>query len=84
MMIDIPVFIAFDCSDGYAATVRRNHQRVFTMRFDTDDGDKPAQFCTSYPPTARSHWSTDKDGVLFAMFSRECDEAIKRRAGAGS
>lgn len=84
MMIDVPVFIAFDCNPHSS---RHSNQVaycagscVFTLRYDTNDGDKPAQFCTGYPPTERSFWVTDKDGVLVGMLDSKTDQKLTKRA----
>ena len=78
MLIDIPVTICFD----HDSTWRAPHSagRVFTMRYDTVDTDKKAQWTTDYPPKPNSHWITDEQGVLFDLLTSEADRAIRRRA----
>ncbi len=84
MKIDVAVFIAFDCQSGFiSSTPNLGHAagtRTFTMRYDTEDMNAPAQFCNHYPPRADAYWMTDKDGVLFALHATDTDKKIRSRA----
>jgi len=83
MLIQIPVIITFDCTDLHSATrAALGASRTFTMRFDTADTSVPASFTDSYPPRDGATWSPDKEGVLFALFTRQVDAAIAKRAEA--
>jgi hypothetical protein len=81
MLIDIPVTIKFDCKSK-SAQDPLDHARVFTMRYDTTDTDKPAQWINYYPPRADSHWIADTQGVLFDLLTSGADKAIKKSAEA--
>lgn len=85
MLIEIPVTVSFDI-DGNTADMMTFHrkragQRVFTMRYETDPNTKePAKFCIGYPPTAKSYWMTDGEGVLFELLTSDADKTIAVRA----
>jgi hypothetical protein len=77
MLIDVPVTICFDTQDP------RGPQRIehtFTMRYETDDTDKPAQWCRDYPPDKRSRFYTNDDGLLFDLLPRNAEKVIAQRA----
>lgn len=77
MLIDIPVLIAFDCTDmGRAYT----HKRTFTMRFDVDKEDEPAQYATRYPPRATESWWADHTGLLFDLMPHGAYDKIVKDA----
>lgn len=81
MLIDVPVTITFDHDSRWRAG-QRSHSRIFTMRYDTEDNDAPAQYCLQYPPPDKARWSVDKDGILFDLFTSDADSAIKKAAAA--
>lgn len=76
MLIDIPVFIAFNATN--AVTAYRNNPstivgRTVTMRFDPEDTDLPITVADIWPPDAETHFHTDKDGVLAGILPRDFD-----------
>ena len=79
MLIDIPIYIAFN-TDPIHASAYHDGQRVFTMRYDIHDEAAPAQYTDHFPPRANATWSTDTHGVLFALFARTTEERIKFKA----
>lgn len=82
MLIEIPVFMAFDANPLHSRghIDRAAGSRVFTMRLDTEDTGRPAQYCTEYPPKPESFWSTDSDNVLFALLPSTIDRQLRERA----
>lgn len=81
MLIDIPVTIKFDC-ESKIAQGPLDHARIFTMRYDTVDTDKEAQWTDHYPPRPDAHWITDTQGVLFDLLTSAADKSIRRMAEA--
>jgi hypothetical protein len=79
MLIQIPVTITFDV-EGTASY--RRPPRVFTMRYDTEDTDRPADYCNQYPPPKDAAWYQDSAGVLFEFMSSAIDKAITKAAEA--
>lgn len=85
MLVQIPVYIAFDCegSDHYQIARRAGSDTVFTLRFDANaNAGRPAEFCDHYPPNPKSIWVTDDDGILFSFFSKSIEDELLRRAAA--
>lgn len=80
MLIDIPVSIAFDCESPQRLGRHDRETRVFTMRYDTRDTDRSAQWCLQYPPPANPQWITDEQGVLFDLLTSAADKSITSRA----
>ena len=81
MLIEIPVYVAFDVETTHSVSRQRAAgDRVITMRYDLTDNHAVAQFCLEYPPRPTSHWSVDKEGVLFALLTSKADAEINKRA----
>jgi hypothetical protein len=81
MLVQIPIMIAFDCSQ--AATVQSHSAgyKVFTLRYDTNpDIAKAAEYCDHYPPRENAHWRADEQGVFFDLFTASADRFITKRA----
>jgi hypothetical protein len=76
MMIDLPVTIDFDAQ----TTGRPKNPRTFTLRFDLDDTDAPAQVTDHYPPKDKANWWPDKDGVIFGLLPSNSYQKIERNA----
>jgi hypothetical protein len=80
MLIDIPVTIIFDDDGSHKpAGPDRTMKRTFTMRYDTTDSDREAEFAMRYGNSLGT-FSKDRDGVLFAFLSSEMDRVIKEEA----
>lgn len=83
MLVDIPVLVAIDCHrPDWKAIGGAVQHRIITMRFDVDDDDAPAQFTLDHPAHEKSHWSIDKDGVLFALISSDRYRRLVERVRA--
>jgi hypothetical protein len=80
MLIDVPCVICFDCEDPRAHTQQARFERKFTLRFDTDDTDAPAQWVNRYPPKPGDKFYTDESCVIFDMMPEGADKAMKQRA----
>lgn len=86
MLIDVPVLIAFDVNEGMSFDYRKLDRAVsrltLTLRFDTDDPDKPIRYTGHYPPrdNDESQWSTDTDGVIAGLMPYGCEKKLIERA----
>lgn len=81
MLIQIPVTIGFNCEDGHATfRAARGFARTFTVRYDTADSDRPAEYCTAYPPPDNASWYPDHAGILLEFMPSNVDRAITAAA----
>ena len=76
MLIDIPVVIEFDCVDTNRAFTTK---RIFTLRFDVDDDNIPAQYALTYPPRSGTFFA-DEYGIMFDLMTAGTYEKIVKEA----
>lgn len=79
MLVQIPVTITFDHAQPHVQGGRAM-SNVFTMRYDTVDTDRSAEWTDHYPPRPNAHWITDEQGVLFDVLTSSADKAIRDMA----
>lgn len=79
MLIQIPVIIIFDAASIHNLGASAG-QRAFTVRYDTEDTDRHAEWCNYYPSRPDTHWIVDEQGVFFDLLTSAADKAITRRA----
>ena len=84
-LINVPVFIAFDCKSEADAThavdlTTAVARRVITVRLDTESGESAAQWTFDHPPRDGSAWFVDEGGVLLGLLSPDAERLIERRA----
>jgi hypothetical protein len=72
MLIDIPVFIAFDTDNPRHAMSDRSVTRfsqTITLRFDPENNELTGQYCNVYPPRKPFGFYPDKDNVILGQLS---------------
>lgn len=80
MLIDLPVYIAFDATASQAVGFGGCDKRCFTLRYDTQDDAVPATYCREYPATDKSSFYPVDDTVFFELMSGDGFRKISAKA----
>lgn len=79
MLIDIPVFISFNAdnaNNAYRNSLSNVFGSTFTLRFDPENPDVPAQYATKYPAQPLTKFWPFEAATLFEFMPRNTEKRL--------